>query len=83
LINKIYIFQLGFWNIKGYQVGGGSFCTNTIVVIVKFLYDHIPTQFGYPLTIVTNQGTHFINNVICYLTNHFILKHASFIVYYP
>jgi len=57
--------------------------TNTTIVIVKFLYDHIFTQFGYPLTIVINQGTHFINNAIHYLTSHFILRHTSYIVYYP
>jgi hypothetical protein len=34
-------------------------------------------------TIVTNQGTHFINDVIRYLTDHFILRHTSFIIYYP
>jgi len=32
---------------------------------------------------VTNQGTHFINDVICYLTVHFILRHTSSILYYP
>ncbi len=30
-----------------------------------------------------DQGTHFINDAIRYFTNHFILKHTSFIVYYP
>jgi hypothetical protein len=30
-----------------------------------------------------NQGTHFINDAIKYLTNHFILKHISYNVYYP
>jgi hypothetical protein len=54
--------------------------TNTTYVIAKFLYDHIFTWFGYPLTIVTYQGTHFINNVIHYLTNHFSLRHTSSIV---
>jgi hypothetical protein len=57
--------------------------TNIIVVTTKFLYDHIFTRFSCPLTIVTNQGTHFINNIIHYLTNHFILRHINFIVYYP
>jgi hypothetical protein len=56
--------------------------TNTIAIIVKFLYDHILTRFGCPLTIVIDQGTHFINDVICYLTNDFILRHTSFIIYY-
>jgi hypothetical protein len=34
------------------------------------------------LTIVTDQSTHFINNVIKYLINHFIFKHISSIIYY-
>ncbi len=57
--------------------------TNITVVTTKFLYDHILTRFGCPLTIVTNQGTHFINDVIRYLINHFILKHINSTVYYP
>jgi hypothetical protein len=32
---------------------------------------------------VTYQGTHFINDAIRYLIDHLILKHISFIVYYP
>jgi hypothetical protein len=40
-------------------------------------------RFGCPSTIVTDQGTHFINDEIKYITNHFILKHTSSIVYYP
>ncbi len=60
-----------------------ALCTNTIVVIAKFLYDHIFTWFVCPLTIVIDQGTHFINNVLHYLLDHFILRHISSIVYYP
>ncbi len=56
--------------------------TNTIVVIANFLYKHIVTQFGCPLTIITNQGIDFINDVIRYFTDHFIFKHTSSIVYY-
>ncbi len=32
---------------------------------------------------MTNQGTHFINDTIRYLTDHFILRHNISIVYYP
>jgi hypothetical protein len=56
---------------------------NIIAITIKFLYDHILTRFGCSLTIFTDQGTHFINDVICYLTDHFILRHTNFIVYYP
>ena len=57
--------------------------TNTTAVTTKFVYEHILTRFGCPLTIVIVQGTHFNNDVIRYLTNHFILKHIISIVYYP
>jgi len=57
--------------------------TNIAIVITKFIYDHIFSQFGYPLTVVTDQGTHFIDNVTHYSTNHFILKHINYIIYYP
>jgi hypothetical protein len=57
--------------------------TNITIVIMKFLYDHIFIQFGYPLIIVIDQGTHFINDVICYFIDDFSLRHINFIVSYP
>jgi hypothetical protein len=56
---------------------------NTITIITKFLYECIFMRFGCPSTIVTNQGVHFINDVIKHLIHHFLLKHVSFITYYP
>jgi hypothetical protein len=47
------------------------------------MYDCILTRFGCPSTIVTNQGIHFINDAIKYLTNHFLMKHVSSTTYYP
>jgi hypothetical protein len=32
---------------------------------------------------VTNQGTHFINDEIRYLADHFIFRHTSSAIYYP
>jgi len=46
--------------------------TYIVVVTSKFLYEHILTIFGCPLTIVTNQSTHFINYVIKY----YIITHV-------
>ncbi len=57
--------------------------TNTIVVIAKFLYECILTKFGCPLSIVIDQGVHFINDAIKYLTNHYLMKHVSSTTYYP
>ncbi len=57
--------------------------TYTTIVIVKNLYECILTKFGCPFIIVTNQGVHFINDAIKYLTNHFLLKLMSSTTYYP
>jgi transposase InsO family protein len=59
-----------------------ALCTNIVVVTTKFLYEHILTRFGGPLTVVTDQGTHFISDAIRYFTNHFILRHTNIIIYY-
>jgi len=56
-------------------------CPLTTAIIAKFLYDHILIEFGCPLTIVIDQGTHFINDVIHYLINHFILRHILVLLF--
>jgi hypothetical protein len=45
-----------------------SLITNIAVVITRFLYEYILTRFRCPLTIVIDQGIHFINDKIKYLT---------------
>ncbi len=57
--------------------------TNTTIVTTIFLYECILTMFGCPLTIITYQGVYFINDVIKYLTKHFLMKHVSSTTYYP
>ncbi len=57
--------------------------TNTSTIITKKMYECILTKFGCPLTIVTDQGVHFIDDAIKYLTNHFLMKHVSSTTYYP
>ncbi len=47
------------------------------------MYKCILARFGCPLTTVTDQGIHFINDVIKYLRNHFLLKHVNSTTYYP
>jgi hypothetical protein len=60
-----------------------TFHTNIVTIIAKFLYEHIFMRFGCPLTIMTYQGTHFINDAIRYLINHFIVRHTNSTIYYP
>ncbi len=56
---------------------------NIVILTTKFMYECILTMFGCPLTIVIDQGVHFINDAIKYLTNHFMMKHVSSTTYYP
>jgi hypothetical protein len=56
--------------------------TNTTIVMAKILFECILTRFGCPLTIIIDQGVHFINDGIKYLIDHFLLKHVSFRTFY-
>lgn len=56
---------------------------NTSNVTARFLYELIFARFGYPLGIVSDQGTHFINDVINILMNNYIVKHPVSTPYYP
>jgi hypothetical protein len=57
--------------------------THIVTITTKFMYECILTKFGCPLTIVMDQGVHFINDAIKYLTHHFLLKHLSSTTYCP
>jgi hypothetical protein len=56
--------------------------TNIAIVIAKKNYEYILTKFGCPLTIVINQGVHFINETIKHMIEQFLLKHDGSITYY-
>jgi hypothetical protein len=44
-----------------------AFKTNIIIITTIFLDEYILTKFGCPLTIVIDQGVHFINDIIKHL----------------
>jgi hypothetical protein len=48
----------------------------------KFSYEIVLIRFGCPFTLVSDQGTHFINEAILILTIHFLVKHTSSTTYY-
>ena len=33
-------------------------------VVAKFIYQNIITRFGFPITLISDRGTHFINQTI-------------------
>ncbi len=80
MLSNLYIFVATNYATKWVETR--AFCTNIIAVIAKLLYEYSLTRLGCPLIIVIDQGTHFINDEIRYLIDHFILKHISYTIYY-
>jgi hypothetical protein len=56
--------------------------SNTTIIKAKFLYECTLTRFGCILTLVSDQGMHFINNIISHLLNHFLFQHTIYTTYY-
>ena len=52
-------------------------------IAAKFIYENIITQFGCPLTLINDQGTHFINKTIETLTDQFQIDHRRSTTYHP
>lgn len=50
---------------------------------VRFIYEQIICRFGYPLEIVIDQGTHFVNKMITELLGIFMIIHQNNTPYYP
>ena len=50
---------------------------------VKFLYENVITRFGCPLQIISDQGSHFLNEVIAHLLGEFMVTHRKSSPYYP
>ena len=52
-------------------------------VSAKFIYENIITRFGCPLTLISEQGSHFINKIITALTKQFKINHKRSTTYHP
>ena len=52
-------------------------------IAAKFIYENIITRFGCPLTLISDQGTHFINKTIKHLTDQFHINHRRSTAYHP
>jgi hypothetical protein len=49
----------------------------------KFIYKNIVTRFGCSLTIINDQGTHFVNGTIQILLKNFMIDHIKTMTYHP
>ena len=56
-------------------------CTKEVAT--KFIYENIITRFGCPLTLISDKGSHFINQTIQILLKEFLIDHHKSSAYHP
>ncbi|MCO5551444.1 hypothetical protein L7F22_004947 [Adiantum nelumboides] len=56
---------------------------NDARTMAAFLYENVFTRYGFPIEIVSNKGTHFLNEVIEYLVSKFMAIHNKSAPYHP
>ena len=52
-------------------------------IATNFIYENIITRFGCPITLISDQGSHFFNKTIKTLTYQFQIDHRRSIAYHP
>jgi transposase InsO family protein len=56
---------------------------NDAKTVARFLYENIISRFGCPKELISDRGTHFLNETIAELTNKFLIKHRKTSPYHP
>jgi transposase InsO family protein len=56
---------------------------NDAKTVIHFLYENIISRFGCPKELISDRGTHFLNEPIAELTNKFLIKHRKISPYHP
>ena len=51
--------------------------------VAHFLFEQVITRFGFPRVLMSDQGTHFINNTINTMTEEFEVHHHKSTPYHP
>ena len=56
---------------------------NNACTTAKFLYEYVFTRYELPKELVSNQGVHFLNEVIAFLLEEFMVTHRTSTPYHP
>ena len=64
-------------------VGAKALRDNMAKSTAKLLYKIIWCRVGFPIELVSDQGKHFINEVISSLIQHYVVVHRCSTPYYP
>ena len=49
----------------------------------KFIFEYILSQFGCPKILVSDRGSHFLNEIIAALLEEFQMYHKKIMLYHP
>ena len=55
----------------------------SVETTTHLLFEQVITRFGFPRIIMSDQGTHFINNTIRAMTEEFEVYHQKSTPYHP
>jgi transposase InsO family protein len=58
-------------------------CGTVLDTATRFIFENIITRFGFPRSLTSDQGVHFINITIATLTHEFLIQHHKSIPYHP
>jgi len=56
-------------------------CTKEVAA--RFIYENIITRFGYPMILISDQGTHFLNETIKVLMEKNLIDYRKTKTYHP
>ena len=76
-----YIITVVEYVIKWAEAEPVDTCSSEVAA--KFIYENIITRFGCPITLISDQGSHFINKTITALTEQFKIDHRRSTTYHP
>ena len=78
---KRYILVATDYATKWVEAIASNDCTT--LTVAKFLYDNIFARFGCPLEVITDRGSHFVNEVITTILDKYKIFHRKSCAYYP
>ena len=56
---------------------------NDVITVVGFIQRNILSRFGAPRTIISDEGSHFVNKVFAKLMSRYGIKHLMGLAYHP